>query len=579
MSESIRPLHVVKSLDSRLTAGTGATAEYRLKQGASSITYRSFPSSNLSYSSVIFNNCNPPSAETYTSRTVFCQLQFQITFTGTCLTGNLLDGWGYDVSPRALPVNNSFKSLTVSINGSNFTQDQNDIVLPVLSRVNYDWLKSYLSESPSVLDNSQLYSEGVGSNANPLASVQNGQPASVPARGGFQGVSIVSNTPTSAVILLTATEPLMISPLAYSDCHDHLPAFVNVNTFQAQATFDASLAARLISISNNASSTFSSVVAVPTFSNIYFAYYSSMLIQSMPRSPVYPWHPIQRYIQAGISLAPNASTSMSLNNIQLDSIPSKMYLIVKPTRASYNINQTDCYARINSVSINFGNRSSLLANTDAYQLYQISKNNGLDMDFTNWYGSTDYTKPRNWSGTGSVIVIDPLLDLGLSDLATSGTSQTLQVQFQINYTNIQPSGSGSLAYDAYLYVVSDGLINIAGAGVCLQQQSIVSQADLLNAPLVIENPDVYSGGNIFSGVADFFRHPPQWVRDVVSTGKDVYNVAKQVAPYVLPLVGLGHPMGNMIHNRGMGLSGGSESGGTLSGGKKISKKKLLQLMR
>ena len=114
MSQSIRPLRVVKNLDSRLTAGLG-TPEYELHQGASAITYRSFPSSNLSSSSVIFNNCNPPSAETYTSRTIFVQVQYQITFTGTCVSGNLLDGWGYDVAPRALPVNNSFKSLTVSI--------------------------------------------------------------------------------------------------------------------------------------------------------------------------------------------------------------------------------------------------------------------------------------------------------------------------------------------------------------------------------------------------------------------------------------------------------------------------------
>jgi hypothetical protein len=557
MSQSIRPLRVVKNLDSRLTAGLG-TPEYELHQGASAITYRSFPSSNLSSSSVIFNNCNPPSAETYTSRTVFVQVQYQITFTGTCVSGNLLDGWGYDVAPRALPVNNSFKSLTVSINCSNFTQDQNDCVLPVMSRVKYAWLRSFLSETPTSLDNCQLYSEGVGSNANTLASVQNGQPGQVPARGGFQGVTVQSNTPTSAVILLTATEPLMISPLAYSDEQDHLPAFYNVNTFQAQATFDAQLADRLISISNTASSTFSNVVAVPTYSNIYFAYYSSMLIQAPPVAPVYPWHPVQRYIQAGNALASGASTSMSLNNIQLDSIPARMYLILKPTRSSYNIRQTDTYARINSVNISFGNRSALLANCDPYQLFHISKSCGVDMDFDNWYGSTNSNKPRNWSGTGSILAINPMKDLGLDDLATNGTSQTIQVQFQVNYTNLQPSAT--VAYDAYLYVVSDGLITIPGAGVCLQQQSITSQADLLNAPMVMRNPDKYgsamSGGSFWSSITDFFRAPPQWA-------KDAFSIAKQVAPIVAPFVGLGL----------------NERGASLVGGKRISKQKLLSLMR
>lgn len=561
MSQSIRPLRVAKNLDSRLTAGQG-TPEYLLHQGASEITYRSFPSSNLSASSVIFNNVNPPSANTYVSRTVFVEVQYQISFTGTVAQPgtNLLDDWGYSLAPRALPVNNSFKSLTVSLNGSSFSADQNDIV-PVMSRVKYHRLQSFLSQTPTVLDNCQIYSEGVPSNVNVLGSVQNGQPGVSPARGGFQGVKVVSNTPTSAVILLTAVEPLMISPLAYSDEHDHLPAFVGLSTFQAQATFDDNLGARLISISDNTANTFSSVSAIPTYSNIYFAYYSSMLIQQPPTAPVYPWHPTQRYIQAGQSLAPSATTTLSLNNIQLDSIPARMYLVMKPTRSSYNIRQTDTFARINTVNISFGTRSALLSNCDSSQLFHISKGCGVDADYNAWFGSEGSipAKPRNFSGLGSVLAINPMKDLGLSDLATNGTSQTIQVQFQVNYTNIQPLGEPSLQYDAYLVIVSDGIITIPGPGVCLQQQSITSQTDLLNAPMVMVNPDVYgssmSGGSFWSDIGDWFKNPQTW--------KDAWKLTKQIAPYVAPLVGLGL---------------NEPRGSSLVGGKRISKQKLLSLM-
>lgn len=564
MSESINPaIKVAKVLDSRLTAGRDPT--YLLHQGASEITYRSFPSSNLSSSSVIYNNVNPPSAQTFVSRTVYVEVQYQVNFTGTALPGqNLLDGYGYDWSVRALPVNNSFKSLTVSINGSNFTQDQNDVLAP-LTRVRYDSLKCFLSQAPTVLDNAQLYSEGVGTNRNPLASAQNAPCDAVMPRGAFEGVTVLTNTPTAGSILIRSVEPLIISPLAYTDEHSHLPAFYNVSTFQVQATFDAQLADRIISLSNASQATFTSVSATPTASNIYFGYYAGMLIQKPPAEVSYPWHQINRYIQSGNNLAPGATTTLNMNNIQLSSIPSKMYLLIKPTRSSYNIRQTDTFARINSVSVQFGVRSSLLANCDANQLYQISKTSGLDMEWSDFHGNTAGNHPRSWSGVGSVLSISPMKDLGLSDLATSGTSQTIQVQIQVSYTSLQPSAT--LAYDAYLYVVSDGLISIPGAGVLYQQESITARQDLLNAPFLpssLTSKDVYEGGSFFGDIKSFFQNPPQWLKTTVDVGK-------KVLPYVAPLIGLGGLSGGM--RRGAG-----DTGGGLSGGAKISKKKLLALM-
>ena len=558
MSESINPMNIVKVIDNRLTAGR--INEYAIEQGASSITYRAYPSSNLSTSNLTFNNINPPSSETFVDRTVYCQVKYQVNFIGTCPVGtNLLDGWGYDVAPRALPVNNSFKSLVVSINGSNFTQDQNDI-LPALNRIHFEKLKSYLSQSPTVLDNCQKYSEGVGSNANVLASTQNGTTAGVPARGGFEGVEILTNTPTSASIILTATEPLIISPLNYDDVTGHARAFFNVSTFQVNANFDPQLAERILSVSNTATSAFTNITASPLASNIYFGYYSSKLLQNLPQVVSYPWYPTTRFIQSGLVLAPNATTTLNMNNVQLSSIPKKLYLMIKPTRSSYNISQTDTFARIDNVSIQFGNRASLLANCDSNQLYGISKRNGVDLDYSNWYGSTSYSKPRNWSGVGSILAISPMKDLGLSELYTSGTSSTIQVQIQVTYTNIQPLGSAPLAYDAYFIAIDDGLITIPGPNVCLQQSSVVAPKDLVHAHLLepkYTSQDVlsYEGGSFFSDIKDFFSKPV-W--------KDIWNVTKTVAPYIAPLIGLGETGGRLKQQR---------VGAGLVGGKKISKKK------
>jgi len=583
MSESINPMKIVKVLDSRLSGGR--INQYAIEQGASEITYRSFPSSNLSSSNVTFNNINPPD-KTFVDRTVYIKMQYRATFTGTCPANqNLLDQWGYDIGLRNLVVNNSFKNVTLTLNNSNFTQDTNDI-LPAFSRVHFEKLKSYLSQSTSVPDNCQLYSEGVGSNANVLASVQNGPPNASPARGGFEGVVVETNTPTSATILITATEPIILSPLNYDDTTGHCKGFYNVSNLVFNATFDDQLAARIISISNNATATITNLTAVPVASTIYFGYYSAQLIQNIPQEFSYPWYNASRFIQSGLPVAPQSSATLTMNNITLSSIPKKIYLFLKPTRSTYNAFQSDTFCRINTVSIQFGNRSSLLGNTDSNQLYSISKRNGVDADWSSWYGNTA-NRPRSFSGCGSVLCLNPAKDLGLQELWTSGSTANLLLQFNINYTSLMPAGGPTLAFDAYVITIYDGLITIPRQGVCVQQDNVVGPRDVVNAHQIEESlttKDIldYSGGGFFSDIKDFWTRNKHWIMPVAKVASSGVKLAfPEVAP-ALSAIGLGKicrrcetKCGGQC---GGGLVGGAYSGGGLVGGARMSKKKLLQLM-
>lgn len=563
MSESITPLTLVKVLDSRLDAGQ--MKAYAVTQGASSCTYRQFPSSNLSSSSFTFNAVNPPSAQTYVDRTVFLQTSFQVNFTGTSPVGQtLLSQWGYELAPRCMPVNNCLKSLVVTINGSQFTQDSQDLQT-LYTRVQFDKLKNFLSESCSTVDNCQLYSEGVGATVNVLASAQNVPPGYPAPRGGFNGIQVLTNTSTSASIILTFTEPLVCSPLVYDDVHGQKAAFYNISTFQVQGNWDVDLASRLLSVSDTTSATFTTITATPLAASLFFGYYSPMLSQPQPSIVQYDWNSTQRYIQAGLALAPGASTQLSMNNIQLSSVPKRMYVFVKPTTSSYNIRQTDTLCRINSISIQFGNRASLLANCNANQLFQISKHNGVDSSWQDWYGDTS-TAPRKFSGCGSVLCINPATDLGLSEFQTAGTSSMIQLQIQLNYTSLMPAGGPTLAYDVYLVTVDAGLVTIPGPNSCLQQTSVLGPNDLLSAsmmPTTLTTAMVRdaSGGNWWSDVTDWYDRNKSWINPVA---KGVSTAVKAVFPESIPVlsaVGLGR------------------SGGGLVGGQRVSKKRLLSLMQ
>lgn len=591
MSESINPMKLVKVLDSRLSAGR--IDQYTVYQGASEITYRSFPSSNLSSSNITFNNINPPD-KTFVDRTVYLKMQYRATFTGTCPAGqNLLDQWGYDIGLRNLVVNNSFKNVTLTLNNANFTQDTNDI-LPAFSRVHFDKLKSYLSQSTSMPDNCQLYSEGVASNANVLASTQNGPPNTPPARGGFEGVAIETNTPTSATILITATEPIILSPLNYDDTTGTSKGFYNVSNLVFNATFDDQLAARIISIANSSTATITALSAVPVSGTIYFGYYSAQLIQNIPEEFSYPWYNVSRFIQTGQALAPEASATLTMNNITLSSIPKKIYLYIKPTRASYSAYQTDTFCRINTVSCQFGNRSSLLGNADANQLYSISKRNGVDADWSGWHGSLGSNlRTRNFSGCGSVLCLNPAKDLGLQELWTSGSTANLLLQFTINYTSLMPITGPTLAYDAYVITIYDGLITIPRQGICVQQDNVVGPRDVVNANMIEESFTTkeildYSGGGFFSDIKDFWSRNKHWIMPVAKVASTGVKMAFPETAPILGALGLGK-MCRMCRTKcggqcgggpsGGGLVGGAYSGGGLVGGAKMSKKKLLQLMQ
>ena len=575
MSESVHKMNLVKVIDSRLSAGR--VNQYGIEQGPDSILYRISPASSLSSTNINFTNINPNSAQTFMDRSVFVQVQYQINFTGTCPAGqNLLDQWGYDVAPRALFVNNSFRSTTVTLNSVPFSENTNDN-LSAYTRVHFDKLKSYLSESTSVLDNCQLYSEGVGSSVNVLASIQNGQPGSVPARGGFQGVQILTNTPTSGSILLTGTEPIMISPLKFDDTTDHYSAFVQLSTFQANFNIDDNLVARLISVSNNSTATFTNIVASVVKANIYQNFYTSKLIQQVSPIVSYPWYKTNTFTRTGVPLAPGSSAVMVMDLINLSSIPKKIYVYVRPTKSSLTVSQTDTFCRINSIDVTFGTRN-VMTGTDANSLYLISKNNGVDADFNSWYGSTQSNKPRNFSGAGSILALSPMLNFGLDSILTSGSNGPCQLQINVNYTSLIPSGGPTLTYDAYILCVQDGLITLSGSS-CVPQEAVVGPYDLMNVESLepsLTTADVldYSGGSFWSSISDFWTKNKNWM---IPVAKIASKGVKMLYPETAPILGaFGLGQGGVMS--GGVYSGGVSSGGGLIGGGKISKKKLLQLI-
>ncbi len=622
MSESLNRLKLVKVSDNRIN--DEEVRSYALLQGGSLYTRRRLDATSISASTLSFNNVNPPTANTYLDKRILLTIVYSVAFVGTTTGTNLLDEWGSQIAPRCMPVNNSFSSVSLQLNNATFNQDQND-VLPAFTRVGFKKLKRSLSMSPNALDQSQQYSECIGTR-NPLGPVNNAEPDEDVARGGFQGVVFGSNTPTAGSLLLTCTEPVMVSPLDWNNSNE--PAFVGLTNFTFNGVFDANLQNRVISVMNGSVATFSSIVVTPVQAQMHFLYITPSVISPIPKILNYPYFPINRYVtDNSVPLAPLASTTKVTNNIQISSIPKRIILYVKQNKATITPSSCDVFAAINSISVDFMNRSSLLASASQQQLFEMSKNNMLDMDWNDFSGSLAPAGPsplnpgsRSVSGPGSMVVINPVFDFGLDNLQTSGSTGQTQLSISVNYTNLNKVDT--ISFSLYLVIVDDGLITIpSSGGVCYQQNSIVGSNDLLKTSLSAPSfttGDVLvqdqMGGSFWGKLKSFFSDLAPYAKTALKAAAPLAaGVVPELAPFLPLIQGLGcggcggcaecgEVMGRamagagrrkgkaMVGGRqvdymgegmdeGMGLVGGRKSRAKgLVGGKQLSRASLKQLL-
>jgi hypothetical protein len=111
------------------------------------------------------------------------------------------------------------------------------------------------------------------------------------------------------------------------------------------------------------------------------------------------------------------------NNLQLNSIPSMMYIYARTQNQvlyapGTGCSQTDTYLALENINITFANYTGLLSSCSKYQLYQISYKNGCTMSWSQWSGertndaSSWNTPVAQYSTIGSILGVEFATDLG-----------------------------------------------------------------------------------------------------------------------------------------------------------------------
>ena len=611
MSLSYQPLEPVLVKDPRTILKNKRM--YSVLRGGAEVNTKIYTSTSISSSSIQFS-VPPPSGNVIIDRMVYLTLPIRLTFTGDATNTSpelLLPNRD---APRAFPISGSMETLRLSINGLAVSINMSDVIHALLRyNTGRKDKQIYYSGTPNCPDQSQQYSDLFGSIRNPLASYGDSPDESVMPRGGYS-FNIVSNTSTQAIVDLVITEPIFLSPLLWGGYDEQSGGFINVNEMDFNITFLNGAGNRIWShddSQNTVAPFFNRITATDVQFNGFAPAFSyprnqpqmQLTYITQDASDMYPVNQPSTYSYFDVLRYPTdipaipygtgyTGVQVTSNNIQLSSIPRRLYIYARPRNSVINTSPslTDTYCGISRLDIQFDNRTGLLSGASQYQLYAMSAKNGCNMSWTQWSGY-----PVNRTGVfgsglanekygtvGSVMCVEFGTDIGLREYEAPGMNGQFQLLVNATFYNADTSGNkDNVPLTFYIVVVNEGSLTIPGYGHALDQIGVLSKEDVLSAK---RNPFVdycdlrkINGGNFLSGLRRFGENVADAIKKTAPYAKKGLKIAKDIAPYVKDAIEIGELLAAGEKRKPMKKK--SKKGGVVVGGASMSKRMLAERMR
>ena len=321
----------------------------------------------------------------------------------------------------------------------------------------------------------------------------------------------------------TSKEKLMISPLCYVPENYHSVGLYGVNNATLQINFkDPSRAVcydgNRIGTQAGAITCKAEFVTLNGKSPFLQSYIDvvcltpALDLKVSPENIVpYMEFPTYRTVDTtGLPQGTNNSKTILSSTITLPSIPDSLIIAVKKTK--YDSTENEFYFPITNLNITFDNRSGLLNTMPMDKLYKMSYDNGLEIDFHTYIGSSR-SKGRKIHTSGGFVIAKMGKDIELNPSQAPGVigNYTLQVQA----TCMKPTAMGDAAIQNLQLVVmtpqSGFFKTVAGSSMIVK--NLITEQDVLSAQFGgsdVENKLVGSG--FFSSLAS-------------KVGKTVKNIA------------------------------------------------------
>jgi hypothetical protein len=619
MSLSFQPITPVCVRDPRTMIEKMRT--YAVLKSGSQCTWKQWTTTSISGSSLQFS-CPPPSGGVLVDRKIYLFLPVRLSFTGTPPAGQTILQENRD-APRAFPVGSSIDTLTATINNQSVSINIADIIHALMHYNTCNDLKnSSYSMSPSYQDQSQNYIDLFGSIRSPLFNYGDANDGNQTPRGGFP-FTIIANPVSDGVSVFTSIvdiafcESIYLSPFYFGQKNGC--GFYNVNTMDFNITMLAQAANRMWShddiggtnVITNASFVFGGLTNGPASSSfpqnlgnqpaMFIQYITPQETQLIPTNmPItYPYFDVLRFPTDLAQSVNNTPTTYSSNNIQLSSIPRRLYLFIRERNSDLfsNPSHTDSFFQINSISIQFKNKNGLLASASMNQLYEMCVKNHCSMTWTQWSGGPVQKAGASYTtqiGTiGSVVCIEFASDIGLESLEAPGILSQSQLFVQVTATNV--SGR-TINPTLYLVPILEGTFTIQTLGQSSTNIGVLTPNDVLdcqqNEAVSYSDVENVNGGDFWSGLKEFgsklwpyISKAHDFIKEhkLLSKGlKLIPHPVGQLLSTGAKVVGYGEDNGEGVmagaHHRKHHMRGYGE-GGVLLGGEGLSRHEMMSRLK
>lgn len=548
MSLGIKPEKTYLALDPRIDTDSPIDGYY-VEKGGAKVSYEVVDASTTNSQSIQFStNINPPSPQTFFSRKIPMRFPFTIV-----LTPNEVLPVGQNVFQqglsglRAYGMHKSINSMSMRLNTQTVTQSVGQYI-DALTRFNVGKDLEELNYSGSAVyhDKWQQYQYPFryGTFKNPLADWGEG----VNPRGfGHPCIRILENSNVQAVLYVDLYEYLMISPCKW-DRKEHM-GFYGIQTMNLTINLKSNLEKWLWSHNNvNGLANLTASVTMgndqATYAQLLFTYITPDLAQfeEIPRALTYDYQDVQRYLKQTAHVNANESGTLRSENIQLGSVPKRVYIYVDRIESDRTIYTTDSYARIDRLEVNFDNQTSQIASADSFQLWKMAVKNGSRQSWADWN-----------KFAGSIACIDfGAGDLGMNSLTATGLLGNFNLRIECNFTNIDYDATPPIIqedknYQLNVVVVQEGSFVVYRDQLqAFAQLGLVSKKDIIDSP---ENEkvevvqDLEGSGAFLTGAVGALR--------TVKSALDKYCALKKQYGFGIKGVGAGdgRMMGGALANR------------------------------
>jgi len=468
---------------------------YPIFDGASNNTYQAYPFTGSNSSLTVTTQI--PSESILTDARVLLQSDLNLTINlGNVPAGSQAFQYGSSDALAPYPLQSLFTTASLTLNNATSSTNYSDIFPMIKILEDKCKLGRNNSTCPNYINqNWGLYSDAILTNSNPNGNynevsmatnnrIPNGAfPYSYYVVNHYVGGVLTDNSLISTstsdtwkiyISFSKITEPfLCLSPFTNDDYNKS--GLIGVNTITLVLNIDTAcrrvwatgnstvngtgngLSSYITSITlgnPNSSSGFSNTKILYNFLSLSDLQYSKISTKS-----VIGFQEYARYLTQSSNapvFAPNTTNTITLQNIQINQVPSLVCLNVSVPQSSKNWGYSDFFLKVNNLSITFNNQSGLLASADITQIFELAQQSGSTQSFYSFNGSAvaiQNGQPVLVPSLGSLIVINPAFALSLPPLLSNSSIAQLNLQITLNCTNQFPF---SIQPEATIMCVNSG---------------------------------------------------------------------------------------------------------------------------